>query len=277
MHGAPPAPKTLVGKVERLKGVMRTLSTDDEVLLASALSDRERVVLLLDQLYARQAPGTVRNVVVALRQYGQWAVSKGWIAHVAIEPNDAPTNVPAKAIAIYSSEELETLLLFARVRDRRYWAFLATLIETGRRVGEVLSLRWDQLRLDADVPHFDLPMTKNGRQNYVPLTTMLRRDVFTPRNIEWLQSNVHARIKGDPTVHPFPYVYQTAEQKLRRLCAAADVEDRGYHAFRHTKATSMLANGVPPQAVAALLGHSVQTLLRTYDHATALSYARYVG
>ena len=35
-----------------------------------------------------------------------------------------------------------------------------TLIDTGRRISETLAIRWVDVKLDADPPHFDLPTTK---------------------------------------------------------------------------------------------------------------------
>jgi integrase len=77
--------------------------------------------------------------------------------------------------------------------------------------------------------------------------------------------------------YPFPYVYQSATNRLRTVCDIANIDYRGYHCFRHTKATEMLARGVPIQAVSGLLGHaSVQATDRLYHHATTFDYARYL-
>ena len=80
-----------------------------------------------------------------------------------------------------------------------------------------------------------------------------------------------------PEVHPFPWSYESARRMFERLCERSAVPyEGGLHAFRHTKATALLARGVPDHAVAALLGHSVPALQRTYDHSTALQYAKYL-
>lgn len=60
---------------------------------------------------------------------------------------------------------------------------MSTEADTGRRVGEVLSFEWDWFRLADQTAYVELPTTKNGQAQYVPLGSRLRCEVFTPENI----------------------------------------------------------------------------------------------
>jgi integrase len=275
--GAEPATTTQASKAMRLRGIANRTGCKTAEQLATLISDRRRVVSLVDAMYLDLAPGTIQTDLVALRHFGEYAVAKGWITNIAIEKNDGPGSRRQKPITVYTDREVELLLTIARARDLRYWMFLTTIADTGRRVSEVLGLEWGHLHLDSSPAHFDLPHTKNRRQAYVPLTTRLRDEVFTPEHIESLKRKGHQKLKRDLSRYPFPFTYQTAEARLRRLSGVAGITHRGYHCFRHTKATEMLARGVPIQAVSALLGHAnVVTTDRLYHHATTLDYARYV-
>jgi integrase len=245
---------------------------------AVLVGDRNAVTRLLNRLYASKAPGTVKGDLVALRQFGEYAIACGWTTRVAIEADDAPRSLPLRPIVVYERAEIERLLLCAHdCGSLRYWALLATIVETGRRVGELLGLRWDDIKLDASPAYFDLPTTKNKRQAYVPLTRHLRQDVWNTATIHELKATADPRIRGRIGVQPFPWRYRSVQDKLRRLCKIADVPYHGYHAFRHTRATELLARGVPMQAVSALLGHAhVATTDRVYNHTTALSYVDYI-
>ncbi len=133
------------------------------------------------------------------------------------------------------------------------------------------------LKLEATPPHLDLPITKSKRQAYVPLTRRLRDDVWTAANIRSLKGTADPRIRDRIATQPFPWRYRTVQDKLRRLCQTASVPYHGYHAFRHTRATELLAKGVPIQAVSALLGHAtISTTDRVYNHTTALSFVSYI-
>jgi integrase len=236
------------------------------------------VTQLLNRLYASKAPGTVKGDLVALRQYGEYAIARGWTTRVAIEANDAPRSLPLRPIVVYERADIERLLLCAHdCRSLRYWALLATIVETGRRVGEILGLRWDNIKLDATPAHIDLRETKNKRQAYVPLSRRLRNDVWTAATIQNLKTTGDPRIRDRLGAQPFPWHYRTVQDKLRRLCRDSNVPYRGYQAFRHTRATELLARGVPIHAVSALLGHAnVVTTDRVYNHTTALSFVDYI-
>src|SRR3546814_10893167 len=79
---------------------------------------------------------------------------------------------------------MEAFVSAARGVDLRWWAFITYLVDTGRRVGETLSLRWTYFRLDSEPPYVELPDTKNGDHQYVPLSHRLSEVVFTPEHIE---------------------------------------------------------------------------------------------
>ena len=189
---------------------------------------------------------------------------------------DRPPMNPQKPIEVYKDWQVDRLVESARVTSLRWWAFLATIAHTGRRVGEVLGLEWAWLDLDCETPHFNLPHTKNKRQQYVPLDSYLRERVFIPENVAALQTDA-GRLARDPAVYVFPWHYSTVQRKLRAHCDKLGIEDKGFHRFRHTKVTEMLVRGVPIQAVSSLIGHArVSTTDSMYNHADALNYAKYL-
>ena len=275
--GGPLAASTAATKRRRLDALRRTLEARDERHMATLLSDRGVVVSLLDRLYLTHAPATIKLEVKLLQQFSEWAQATGLATDCALASSDAPKGSRQKPIVMYEKADSELLLAAARVRDLRFWAFLTTVADTGRRVGEVLGLRWDCLHLDSEPAYFDLPHTKNQRQAYVPLTKRLVGEVFTADNIAHLQANGYAKMKRSRTEYPFPYTYEAALQHLNQLCKAVGVKPLGFHAWRHAKATELLARGVPIQAVSGLLGHSsVVTTDRYYHHATTLQYAKWI-
>ncbi len=281
--GREPAPSTLRSKRYRVQRAMRAAQVNSCVDLGTLLTDREAVEQLLDRLALGMTPGALATIVDALRDFGEYAKLQGWCSYVALEKADKPGPNPQKPIVVYSKPEMDLLLANARgFGGLRWWALLETVAGTGRRIGEVLGLEWDWLRLSAEPPHFHLPYTKNGRQAYVPLSTHLVEHVFTPEHMAALKletvSAFGQPFGRDAQVYVFPWSYQAVCKRLQRYCEKLGVENRGFHCFRHTKATEWLARGVPIQAVSALLGHSaVQTTDRVYSHVTALDFARYVS
>lgn len=279
--GKRPAQGTLKTKASRLRVCLALSGADGLRDFATTLSDREAVESLLDVLATKMSSGSQAVAVHTLFDFAEYAKTMKWIPSHALLPGDVPPANPQKSIVIYTPEESELLLTCARARGLRWWMFLLTIAHTGRRVGEILDLQFAWLNLTADTPNFHLPTTKNGRQAYVPLGPSLTGQVWTAENIAALKAEdrtgPHRAFSRDIGTYPFPWTYTTAHRALRVYCEALGVENRGFHCFRHTKATNMLAKGVPIQAVSSLLGHaSVATTDRIYNHSTALSYSQYV-
>src|SRR5262249_30734994 len=155
---------------------------------------------------------------------------------------DAPARLRPKPVDIYTDSEIETLTAAARGVSLRWWTFLSTLADTGRRVGEVLDVRYDCLYLDAAVPYIDLPTTKSRRQDYVPLTRRLREDVYVPSVLDRLRvENETGRTwKRDAADFLFPWTYASAQDRFRRFCGLVGITHRGFHTLRHSRATSLL-------------------------------------
>jgi integrase len=201
----------------------------------------------------------------------------GWIQSVAIEATDGPAAIPQKPVETYSEGDIQLLLSIARARDFRFWTYLLALSETGCRASELLGAKYSDLRLDSEVPYLNLPTTKT-KQRLVPLTTKLRAEVFTPEVIERLKARGNPRFLRDISKYPWPWTYSTACGVLKTCCDRANVRYTGFHIFRHSYATRMLAKpGVSLYAVSLLLGHSdPSTTSRVYGHCDALSFSHLI-
>ena len=275
-NGRKPAPLTLKGKASSLRVCASITHAETCAALCAHMQGREAAGQVLDVLSARMTPGAMQKVVYALLDLADFARAKGWPVP-AVTRADLPGSNPQKPIVVYTELEVATVLAHAKVLHGLRWElFLETLIGTGRRVGEVLGLEWSWLRLDAKPPHFHLPNTKNVRQAYVPLSSALVK-AWGSEGVAGLHTPQGRQFGRSPDVYPFPWTYSCVQDMFTRYCKRIDVESRGFHNFRHTKATEMLTKGVPIQAVASLLGHAnVATTDRLYNHTDALSYAQYV-
>lgn len=280
--GSAPKASTLKQKRIHLRTCMRETSLHDETSFADLLSDRARVEYLLDLLAARMTSGSMRSVVDAMRQYGEYAKVAGLSkAGCAVTEADRPPNNPDKPIVVYSVDEMERLVSCAMGRGLRWWAFLTMLADTGRRVGELLEMEWEWFRLGETPAYVELPRTKNGKAQYVPLPRRLREEVFTPENIVAMKRATRGEMGNaygrSTELYPFPWHYSTVFNRFRRYCDFLGIECRGLHAVRHTVITRRLGAGVPIQAVSALAGHANPLItLKRYDHATSLDYLKYI-
>lgn len=287
-RGRRPSARTIEAKLQKLSTTCNYLERsqrtsvpqDGVTILHGILGDRDKVEHLIDRLLTRQTSGAVRQTVYALADYSQWLVVEGVLERALVHNGDAPPMNPPPPITVYTDKEMETFVSAARGVNLRWWALIATLADTGRRVGELLEWQWAWFNMTAKPPHVQMPSSKNGEQQYVPLTRRLADEVFTPENRLRLQAEAPPprwRYTRDPQVFVFPWHYTSAIKRFHRFCDTLGIDDRGFHNFRHSVITARLAAGMPPQAVQALAGHkSLQTTMSRYAHATALDYWKFV-
>lgn len=133
------------------------------------------------------------------------------------------------------------------------------LLYTGARVGEVLSMRWENIDFERGVWSKQASATKQNRDHHVPLT-------------EEALSLLRARRKATNGEWAFPARYSptghltTIRVFWKQVCKRAGIPDCHIHDLRHTFASLAARQGVPLQVVGGLLGHSDHKTTNRYLH-----------
>ena len=167
--------------------------------------------------------------------------------------------------------------------------YIALLLRTGMRVGELLALKWDQVDMTRRSIHvcYHLiqtqegrkvqPGTKTNRDRYIPYDEDLQRYLDKiPRVGEYVVSR---KVKGCYTHHThdsFNVIYnefwndlnKTQEHPIPRITP---------HKLRHTFATYLLRNGVDTYYVQRLLGHATIVTTQGYEQANLDDLRKQVG
>lgn len=145
------------------------------------------------------------------------------------------------------STTLKPLILFA--------------LETAMRLGEILSLTWENINLEKGVA--SLSYTKNGESRQVPLSSAAIEILSgMPRNTEsdrvfWAWTAIDS-VKG----------------LWRRVCDKAGVDDFHFHDLRHEATSRLFEQGFNPMEVASITGHKTLQMLKRYTHLRAEDLAR---
>jgi len=148
------------------------------------------------------------------------------------------------------------------------------LLETGMRVGELLSLRWEDVNFTKreihvhatklkDKQEFNEPKTKAGIR-YIPIIS----DKLLERLKEYRKKGSLIKLQG--------YIFEDASGGAmeyrritgywNRICKLTGIE-KNPHTFRHTFASYLLEKGIPVAEVSRILGHSSPaTTYRMYVH-----------
>lgn len=141
---------------------------------------------------------------------------------------------------------------------------ILTLLDTGRRLEEVLGMRWSRLDLEAGT--LDLGKTKGKSAG----------------DVCYLSERVCEAIKRLPRIVGNPWVFTgrgasghraslqsaweivTAEAGLESI--SEDLEGFHLHDLRHHRISELLAAGVAPQLIIQQVGHTSYDELDTYGH-----------
>ena len=132
--------------------------------------------------------------------------------------------------------------------------FVVWAYNSGMRRGEILGLRWRNVRkVDDNVTVIEVTNTKTGKPRFVTCTKEMKLILGALENLD--------RAKGDDRL--FPVSMTTLKRSLTKLWQEAGLEDVRLHDLRRTHATILVRSNIDPRTVAGRLGHSGTGMLAT--------------
>jgi integrase len=168
------------------------------------------------------------------------------------------------------------------ILGHRWEALFYLAIATGMRRGELLGLKWediDWLKQTVKVARQIRP----GGQSFQPLKTRFSRRTIMigAKTIQVLRDHYERQqdirkaagrkwVENDlvfTNTHGGPLCANHMTQVFQELLEACGLPKIRFHDLRHTAASLMLNNGIPPIVVSRRLGHSkASTTLDVYGH-----------
>ena len=137
------------------------------------------------------------------------------------------------------------------------WPLTQFAIATAMRRSEILSLRWADIDLEAQIA--TLAQTKNGSKREVPLT-ILALEILNGLN------------------HETDYVFPISENAFRlswsRLIRRSGIKDLRFHDLRHEAVSRFFEMGLSVPEVALISGHRDLRMLASYIHLNARRIAK---
>ena len=132
-----------------------------------------------------------------------------------------------------------------------------TALHTGMRRGELLSLKWEQIR--NGFIYLEGGMVKSGKGRQIPINDRLA-EVF--REVR----------RGDQLKSPYVFCdfrgrrFYAVKRSFVSACRRAGIEDFRFHDLRHTFASRLVMRGASLKAVQELLGHADLKMTMRYAH-----------
>ncbi len=236
---------------------------------------------ILNGMQDEYAEQVIKHIKTIVSEMMKQAVKEGLILH---NPADGVTVPKGKQkgghIAMTVSEQ-KIFTEYIQDENQILNSFLQLQLCTGLRFGECAALQWQDIDLKNKVLHVrhTVHVVDGADVLTTPKTKSSMRDVpIIPKAMEVLKRE-KARAAGQKIIALDRFVFdggngravslQTLNRYIKHICKQIG-ENKGMdfptltsHDLRHTFATRAIENGMPPQTLKAILGHS--SLAMTMD------------
>jgi integrase len=139
-------------------------------------------------------------------------------------------------------------------------------VETGMRLGELLSLEWRLI--DFEQRTATLPLTKNGEKRIVPLSPVALQTLTT------MQRNGERVFNQWKAADSFENAWKRTLLRLRKDSTDPTyLTDIRFHDLRHEAASRLFEKGLNMMEVASVTGHKTLAMLKRYTHLRASDIA----
>lgn len=184
----------------------------------------------------------------------------------------------------FDNQELKTFLCYLDTLDsskyRHYYeiTLYKFLLATGCRINEALALLWSDIDLDNAVVHVTKTLnykqeinSPKSQSSYRDIdidrqtVTMLKQYKLRQTQEAWQLGRSETVVFSD-FIHEHPN-NRTLQTRLRTHFKRAQVNNIGFHGFRHTHASLLLNSGIPYKELQHRLGHSqISMTMDIYSH-----------
>lgn len=203
-----------------------------------------------------------------------------------------PPKVTRKEPHYYQPEEIDAILEALETVPLKWKTITYLLIDTGCRRGEAAGLKWESVDLKSGIITIEralLYSAKRGVYEGPPKNGKSRTIRISPETVALLKRHrteqIKLRFKNSDRWRNTGYVFtqdngdrispDSITDWLNKFSAANGLPHIHPHAFRHTAASTMIANGVDLVTAANELGHSNATITAAiYAHQIAEAKAR---
>ena len=206
------------------------------------------------------AAATVYKHIKTIKRFFNWCVERGYLAESPARQlvNRRPRLLLGEGKAA-TEAEVRAVLRQAR-SDRRNFAIVLLLVESGARASELAGLKIRNLRLDECSAIVDGKGDKRRTIRFLPdaadaVRAWLKKRPDAPHDYVFVST------RGRGKLNP-----QAISQLTRRLCRAADLDrELGAHAFRHYVGTKLARERVGLPIAQEWLGHSDPSITMQYQ------------
>ncbi len=221
----------------------------------------EHIRMFLNSILERSAPATISQRYRSLKRFFSWLVEEGERPDNPVARIPAP-KVPQRNIRALDLGEVRAMLKACDTRTfvgSRDYAMILSLIDTGLRASEFLSMRTSE-----DNPEIVAVIGKGNKERVVRLGEKAQLALM---RYQRMRQKLGVGARHDALwINSFgrPLTRSGLLRTLKRTGEAAGLAGVYTHLMRHTFATLALDAQAPAEAVRVLMGHTSDSMLRRY-------------
>lgn len=252
----------------------------------------EHIQRVFNQEAKKLSKQSLQRLHVIINSMFKQAYKNGIIKRNPVSMTTLPKGKEADERRVMSKEEQEIFLKYTR--EVYYGDIFEVALSTGMRSGELRGLQWSDVDFDNRVIHITGTLvytSKTGHYKSTPKTRTSRRDIpmldnvykiLKKRKKEQLEMKMMLGAEWNPIKKVPDLVFTKANGNLieqsilmKYLNHIVDLIHRDGiefehimpHTLRHTFATRCIENGMPPQVLKTILGHtSLAMTMDLYSH-----------
>lgn len=179
-----------------------------------------------------------------------------------------------KVSALSKSDEERIIEYLEANEDTGFRNVILLALNTGMRVGEILSLQVKDINFGDKYISINKTITRNKEGETVIGTTKSKsstRDIIITPKVEKILRDSLKKCNNSPETFIYAkkdgnlYNHGAVNDRLHRICTKLNVKQTNMHMLRHTFATRSIEAGVNFKALQSFLGHAdIETTLNTY-------------
>ena len=227
---------------QRLKDIAAYL--DDNNLLIEHTTSADVSEYLRQNLAKCQKVSTLRGKLSTFRVFCLWAVRKGYMPEVIIDPDDYPKNTHVARIKRLNDEELANFKSYINTLQPNARAAFWLMLGSGCRVAEAANLRPEDIVLRGKTVYINIKNAKWGSDRCIPIIDK------TAAEIVW-KYRAELEVDSRPA---FRLSKRTLQGYATDFAQKTGITFR-CHLLRHTFAALLSEKGTPLTTIQFLLGH----------------------
>lgn len=136
-------------------------------------------------------------------------------------------------------------------------------VNTGMRLGELVSLKWSDIDQDAGFIRVD-QSSKGHKTRHIPINAAIESvlaDLKPCQTEEGFIPQVFVNERFGK-----PYKASSVYNAFKAAAGRANVDGVVFHTLRHTTVSRMVAAGIPDRVIMKIVGHSTPNMVARYAH-----------